>query len=466
MLIHKVKETIRKYGMIGKGENLLVGVSGGPDSLVLLDVLWSLRTELGISLRVAHLNHGLRGREAEEDADYVKGLAKRLNLPYTFGRKDVPSIMKNSRLSTEEAARKARYQFLKARALRYGCSKICLGHTADDQAETILISILRGSGLSGLGGIPPIREIEPEIKVIRPLIEVTRREVEEHLKRRKISPKLDTSNLSSQYLRNRIRMKLLPLLSREYNPSISSTLTGMARILRDDKDFLERAMEDILPEVLETSGSNEVKIDLKRFLKLHLALERRILRKAIKLIKGDLKGITFRHWEEVSSLISSRSGSRVDLPEGIVVERRYESLLIHRKSKGRALSFSHQLEVPGMASIPELNLTIKTSCIRREELPPMVWQEDKNKAYLDLSKVNLPLRIRSREPGDRFRPLGMKGEKKVKDLFIDEKVPRKERERIPLLIGGGRVLWVVGLRIDDTVKVTDETDEILLVELI
>lgn len=311
MLKEKVKNTIQKYNLIKKGDKIVVGVSGGPDSVALLYLLNALKKELRLSLHVAHLDHMLRPA-SPQDREYVENLAQKLRLPVTAGQINVGELARKG--SLEEIARNARLGFLFKVAKDVKADKIALGHNLDDQAETVLMRILRGTGLYGLSGIVPKRKFAG-YELIRPMLEIRRREIEEFLKKKKLKPRLDKSNLEEIYLRNKIRRKLLPLLERDYNKNIREILSNMAESTRQDYDYLNRVASRFVKRSTR-------KIDLNRFLKLHPAMQRLVLRLCIAKLKGNTRRITFQHIKEIEDLISSRPiNSVVDLPQGVSVAK-------------------------------------------------------------------------------------------------------------------------------------------------
>lgn len=322
MLTDKARNTINKYRLIDRNDRVLVGVSGGPDSVALLYVLNALSKELGFSLHIAHLDHGLR-RDSAKDREFVEGLAERLNIPVTSVYIDVRKRF--ARGSLEEAARNIRLDFFFSVARKTNADKIALGHNLDDQAETVLMRILRGAGLYGLSGISPKRRIKG-CQLIRPLIEVRRSEIEAFLRRKKVKPRIDASNLEDVYLRNRIRNRLLPLLEKEYNANIKEVLSNMAEAAGCDYDYLSGQAE----RRLRLLGSG--KLDLGRLCRLHTALKRMVLRLSIKRLKGDMRRISFRHIREMEDLISGRPvNSIVDLPGGISVIKKKKRLVVYRR---------------------------------------------------------------------------------------------------------------------------------------
>jgi tRNA(Ile)-lysidine synthase len=321
MILDKVRSTIKKFRLIEKRDKILVGVSGGPDSVALLLILESLKKELDISLHIAHLDHMLRS-ESFEDREYVEGLAEKLRIPMTCARIDVKKLAKKG--SIEEIARNARLEFLFNVANKIRAKKIALGHNLDDQAETVLMRILRGSGLYGLSAMLPKRKISG-FQIIRPLIEVKRREIEAYLKKKRAKPRLDISNLGEIYFRNRIRNQLLPLLEKKYNRNIKEILANMAQTSGSDYDYLICTSERVMKKA-------KTRLNLEKLRKLHPAMQRIILRRSYAHLKGDTRRLNFQHIKEIEDLILNRpTNSVVDLPCAVSVIKQKNSLSFYRR---------------------------------------------------------------------------------------------------------------------------------------
>jgi tRNA(Ile)-lysidine synthase len=458
MFIRQIINTINKYHLLQPGELVGVAVSGGADSVALLHALMEIQPTWGIGLHLAHLNHMFRAEEAERDAEFVRQLAQKHKLPCSIERVDVPAYQHRHKLSPQAAARRLRYQFLNRVAEDTGAARIALGHTADDQAETMLMRILQGTGPQGLCGIPPRRQ-----KYIRPLIETSRKQIETYLMRGGICFRQDASNLNPKYLRNKIRLQLIPLIQREYNPGLRNSLTQLARVLYAEDEWLEGYCRQLLPQIAECS-SQMVSLRIAALNQQPPAIQRRILRWAISQLKGDLSRIRFSHIEELLQLTRSQRGHKtLNLPQQIVAQKGYQTLELTRLAKpGTPPCYDYTLAVPGVTAIPPLQLEIEARVINRSLLSDY---PQRNQAGLDWDKIRTPLRIRNRRPGDRFHSLGMPADKKLKEFFIDQKIPLARRDRIPLLVSGGEVLWVAGLRINEHYKIEPGTKRVLWLQM-
>ncbi len=469
---------VRTHEMLKPGMAVLVGVSGGPDSVALLDILLEFSASLELRLGVAHLNHGLRGTEADLDANFVQSLAKDRGLPYLGQLKNIRDEQKRTGRSLEEAARDARLKFLHEEAKRHGYEKIALGHHRDDHAEQVLINLLRGSGPDGLCGIPPIRG-----RIIRPLIRSTRAEILEYLSSRHLSFRIDRSNEDLCFLRNRIRLHLLPELQNKYNPGIADGLSRLGEILQAEKEWISGLVDPIFDSIVCLQEARRIEIRISAMLPCHPALQRRLVRKAIKRVKGDLRRITLSHVESVTDLIKpDRDGSRIDLPDRIRASRSPHRLVITRENM--PLRSIPKEEAPGAEAyayivskdriltkqpicVPEAGvfLTFEKISASGSAIMADLRNIKKEEAFLDLAKLTFPLTIRNCRPGDRFVPLGMHGSQKLKKFWIDHKVESKRRNILPLLVSGNDIVWAAGFRIAESVKITPSTRMVLRVAL-
>ena len=453
--VQRTHRFILQHRMILPEETVLVGVSGGPDSLTLLYVLNALRGELDCSLHVAHLNHRLRPNSAE-DAAFVRTHAEQLNLPISIGEIDVPQLTRQQQISIETAARQARYQFYEDIAEQIGATKIALGHHRGDQAESVLMNLFRGAGATGLKGMLPVRDG----KFIRPLLDFSRREIEAFIERHGLHPLQDATNLETNVLRNRIRLELIPLLERSYNPNLQNGLVQTAQLLRTESDYLETVAGEAFEACrVKDSSPDAVVFDRLQFCKHHLAVQRRILRLAIRELSDGVGESSFSHIESILKLIKGQApNTALNLPNDLQFRRAYNQLHFQKSTPSPADDFAYELTVPGCTELPPLNARMVASIEtrRRSEFP-----DGKFAAVFDYDRIQSPLTLRNRRAGDRFHPFGMQGNKKVKDFLIDTKVPRQERARLPMLVSQDEILWLVGHRTSERFKVKRETKRFL-----
>ena len=479
-MIRKVREYIDRHGLFQDGDRVIAGVSGGPDSMALLRVLHRLKDELGIVLTVAHLNHGLRGEQADEEAQWVKDQAAGLGLPFFLKKVDVGALSRRIGLSVEDTARRERYAFFFQLLSDLPADKIALGHQFHDQAETVLLHFLRGAGLRGLRGILPVRDRV----LVRPLLPVKRNEITAYLESERAGYREDASNRSSLYLRNRVRHDLIPCMKR-YNPRIEDGLYGMAETLRVENDFLEEQTADVLRKWEIDLNAGEVHLDPNAFCHLHEALQRRVVKAVLESRSGSRNGIARTHVDAVMRLIrDGHAGQRLSLPFLTGVRRQYDKIIFKKQprrlpedgktvqqSVQAGLSFEDRQPAPfsypvagGDAEIvieetgDRLRFTLTGKRLRDFKAPTI--------ARIDYDQIAFPMTVRNMRPGDRFRPLGMDGTKKLKDYFIDRKVPRELRRKIPLLTDMHAVLWIAGMDVSETVKVTESTRRFLKIEII
>lgn len=469
-IIKFVAATISEYGMFQPGDAVLMGVSGGPDSVALFHILHYLSDELKIRLALGHLNHCLRGKASDNDARFARSLANAYDIPVYLEKKDVRQYKKQHKLSLEEAARDLRYSFLLDVARNNGYSKIALGHHADDNAEQILLHLFRGSGPLGMSGIPPVREGI----IVRPLIKLKRDEILRFLKKNRIDYVLDKSNEDRKHLRNRIRHDLIPSIKASIQPQIASALTRLAHITKSEEEWLEQLIEPIFEESMRRRLSDRLVFSVDRLKAMHPALQRRVLRKAISEIKGDLRRITFTHIESARQhLRNGASHGSTDLPDRIRVLKSGKKLIVSTEMNPLRETaanpplprFDYDVRKLETVMIKEIRAKITFSRIS-DPLSINPRNSGHRIAFFDMDTLRFPLILRNFRPGDRFSPLGMSGTQKVKDFFINNKIPRENRGKHPMLLSEDRIIWVVGLRIDDSVKVTSSTQAVLKAEMV
>jgi tRNA(Ile)-lysidine synthase len=515
----KVLDFIQWYSLIPRKELVVVGLSGGADSVCLLHVLAEWRRALGIRLHVAHLNHQFRETESEADAEYVSNLADSLGIPSTVESQDVAAYRIERKCSIEEAARELRYAFFARVARKVGAHRIAIGHTRDDQVETILMHILRGTGVTGLSGLvpcsplaydsqrmslpacrpslpvssPSLRAKPGNLLVIRPLLDITREETANYCREHQIEPRSDSSNLSPSFFRNRLRLHLLPLL-RQYNPNIDQALLRLADIAKEDDAFIEQQASGLWDEVARQEN-DAICLDKKQMAALPIALQRHLLRTAVTKLVGDVRDIEASHIEAARTLLDKQPSKRVSLPHGLICQGGYDELTIARQPSAVAalpsvtareawqsqlppcpfppLPDEFHLRVPGktafsgwnvMASIVRGQVTFLSS--RHTMSTRERTQQSNLVAHFDLEKTGMNLCVRKRRPGDRFQPLGMNLSKKLHEFMVDAKIPHSWRSRIPIVCSPQQIIWVVGWRIDDRVKLAEGSKETLRLEFI
>jgi tRNA(Ile)-lysidine synthase len=450
----RVLETIKRHGLVRVGDTILAAVSGGPDSVAMLCALLSLAEGLNARVEAAHLNHALRGAESDADQQYVRGLCAQLSVPCTTERLDVAASAREKRMGIEEAARVARYQFLEQVADRVGASRIAVAHTSDDQVETILLNLLRGAGSDGLAGMPIQRG-----RIIRPLLDVSRADVEKYCAERGLTPRVDSSNLALDAARNRIRNQVLPLLETE-QPAIRSSLLRLASLLRRETTLLEQMAQRRLAKILLRRDAGCVVLDAPKLRRSDPALRARIIRAALREVRGGLADIEQVHVEAVAALVEGHSGRALHLPDSLTASYSQGQLLISNRALPEPAPAQHILEIPGAVTVPSLAIEIRARLLEQPAaVPPNSHRPFE--AILDHAALRPPLVVRTWQPGDRFHPMGAPGTMKLHDFFINEKVPRHERRRVPIVADAQGIVWVVGHRIDERFRVSERTRVIL-----
>jgi len=457
--IDKVIATSRKYDMISEGETILAGISGGPDSICLLHALHKMKDAFKLNITALYIDHGLRPDETCSEIEFCKDICKNLNLPFMQKSIDVKSCAKEQKLNMQEAARQLRYRIFDETSYEINARKIALGHTADDQAETLIMRLLRGSGPTGLSGIPPVRG-----NIIRPLIEIGRGEIGRFLDAEKIAYIIDSSNLKKDYLRNRIRLSIMPML-KELNPAVIETLSKTAAIFRDEERYFEFIVTKTLMKLITRKTDLRIELFLSPFEIMDKVIMRRVLRRAIDETKG-LRGISFIHIEDIIELVKQGdAGDRLYLPGGIRVIKKYSTILLTSEPPVQLSACT--LTVPGDTILKEAGVLIKASVIEDQgsEVSSQKSGLWTTFGMFDADKLDFPLLVRRRTDGDFFYPSGFGRKRKIQDFFVDQKVPRDERDIVPLILSANDIIWVVGYRGDDRFRVTEETKRVLKLEI-
>jgi tRNA(Ile)-lysidine synthase len=451
---------VREQGLFADQKRALLAVSGGPDSVALLLILAHLRRVLDLELWIAHFDHGLRSRaEREAERAFVSHLAEQLGLPFLFGRGDTRAHGRRHHLSLEEAARALRYAFLASEAERLGAGCVATGHTASDQVETVLMHIIRGSGLAGIAGMQP-RSPWPfpghaALALVRPLLAVSRLQSQRYCREEGLSPRLDASNLLLQPLRNRVRHELLPLLHR-YNPRVEQGLLRLAGAAAGDAAYLDETA-NLFWQALAQRSRRSVQFRRLELVALSPALQSRLLLAAARHLLGDLPQVEAVHIQAMQTALAGSGSRRISLPGGLTFAVQGQSV---RLTVGEEVA---------VQPIPETPLTVpgRTRAagwrIEADILPAGAAgpPAGPHEALLNLDAVGLALTVRSRRPGDRLRPAGLSGAKKLQDLLVDAKVPREQRDGVPLVCAAWGIAWVVGHRLDEQARVSENTQTVL-----
>jgi len=465
----KIRETIQKYGMLSHGDSVLLGVSGGPDSVALFHLMLGLREELGLRMAVAHLIHGLRGDEAREDARFVAHLADQWAIPFYLKEVDLPRVkLARGKGNMEALGRKERYDFFAHVAENCTLNKVATAHTRDDQAETVVMWFLRGSGRRGLSGISPVRHLKGEgtgpsdSLLVRPLIEASRQEILAYLVDRNLDYRTDSTNLDCRLLRNWTRHQLLPQLRERIDGGVSGRLAQLAEIFRDE----EKLLHEITQRSLERLGGDG-SLMVGALLREDKAMQRRLIRAWVESNDHSLRGMAFSTVEMVLDFMAQGpSQGRLSLPMGWDLVKEYDAIRLERtrRIKPGQICYSYTLPREGALVVPEAGVRFQS--LRSSYVSPHARPQNEFEAFFDSSSLPEPLTVRNFRTGDCFQPLGMTGHKKVKDLFIDKKIPLSVRRTLPILVAGEEVLWIPCYGRSELAKAGPKAREILQVRVV
>jgi len=463
--IRKIKKTIEENQLMTSGDQIVIGLSGGVDSVALLGLLVELKDVCGLNIYPLYVHHNIR-KEADKDVMFCKNLCVKLGLTCKVIYVDVPKEVEQTKKSEEEVARKLRYKALRDYKMELGANRIAIAHHKEDQAETIIHRFLRGAGGLGLRGMTYKRE-----DIIRPLLDFTKEELVSFVKSKGLGHVVDESNLDTKYTRNRIRHQLIPFLKAEFNPNLTNNLIRLSQILTEDESYMDNEAKKVFDYV--SCDRNEINIDLLS--EYPKAILRRVIRLSILKFKGDLKNIEYSHIERIISLLDQQSGKRVTLCEDIVVLKEFNRLKYLRENSigNSKLGFAINLDtVPIKGYIQEVNMAFSLRQIEQVKYKELINYKDSFKIsqnvytkWFDYDKIKANLVLRSRKSGDFIRIHKDGGTKSIKKVFVDKKVPGSLRNRIPLLADGKEIIWAIGLRDNPTYAVTQESKIIIEVEL-
>lgn len=464
-MIDKIKQYIEKHNMLKKGDQIIVGVSGGADSVCLFHVLLRLMKEYDLTLHVIHVNHGIRGEEALRDEVFVSELCKESSISFTAVHKDIPALAKSEGLSYEEAGRKARYEVFNQYLAAYKCNKVAIAHNKNDNAETILFNLFRGSALTGLTGISPLRD-----QIIRPLLCIERREIEEWLGKQGLTHLEDSTNLTLDYTRNKIRHGILKMAG-EVNTKAVSHINEAGEALGEVEAFIERCTQSAAERVLGTTDNNDVLIWCEELIAEDRVIQKELVRKALYQVNGSLKDMEAVHITAVLGLLSKQTGRRVNLPGRITAIREYRHITLMKEVDGEdnvrnnvyTEMEERSLAIPGVTPLKEEGKSLFAELVNYKK--NMIIPQNVYTKWFDYDKIKDTVLIRTRRQGDYLCIDERGGTKKLKSFFIDEKIPRQKRDVLPLLADGAHIMWVIGGRISEAYKVDESTRRILQIKL-
>jgi tRNA(Ile)-lysidine synthase len=445
----RVSAALEKYSLLKRGETILVGLSGGPDSVCLLYLFDKLKREINLKLHAVYVNHNLRPDETSKEADFCANLCKKLDIGFTLKSVDVKAHAKEWRLNKQEAARQLRYGAFDETAFEVGADRIALAHNADDQAETLIMRLIRGAGPTGLCGMPAKRG-----KIIRPLIEIERRMIEDFLDAEKIPFVVDSSNLRPDYFRNRLRQSLMPFL-KEINPNLTDTITNTVSIIQEEERYFDIIVTKTLMKLISRRTADRIELFLTPLEAMDTVIVRRVLRRAIDETKGK-SGISFTHIKDIISMIKhGAAGDRLYLPGGMRVIKEYSVIIITTEKPAKMSSY--EIHPPAKLPLKEAGMVIEATFEEQSFAPG----DGKSSVVLDAGLMTFPLQVRPRCPGDFFFPIGFGRRKKLQDFFVDEKVPRDDRDKIPIVVSGSDIVWIAGYRADERFRITEKTKKFL-----
>lgn len=445
--------------MFETGDKVIVAVSGGPDSICLLHILYSFKDRLGITLAAAHVNHCLRGEESDADEEYVREFCKNVGIECYINRVDINKLSYERNLSSESAGREARYEFFEEIYTKVGAKKIALAHNANDQAETILMRLMRGSGMEGLIGIKPVRDK----KFVRPIINITRTEIEEYCKENGIIPRIDRTNMENIYSRNKVRLELIPYIKKNFNQDIVNTLNRLGDTIRKDNEYIEEVAQNKYKEYCDKKRDRVIII--KEAFKEPEAILSRIIRNALLHVKGNLYNFEKVHIYDIINIQKHSTGKKIYLPGNIMALNNYGDVHIYidNKEENTWINNEYALQLNKENIIEPLKIKIHLRIVDRDE--EISLKESEFIKYFNYDRFIEKVILRFRKSGDKFMPLGMNGSKKLKDIFIDLKVPKEERDAVPLICFDDEIAWIVGYRVSENHKIHRETKNILEIKV-
>lgn len=448
-LIKKIKKNISANSLINEKDRILVGLSGGPDSIFLLYILHNYFNN---QLIITHINHKLRGVDSDLDEKFVRTISQKLKIPLYVIREDVKKLSNENKKSIEEVGREVRFSFFDKTLKVENFNKIALGHNLDDNVETILINFIKGSGTKGLIGIPEKRD-----NIIHPIINIKKEEILKFLEENKIEYRVDKTNFEIDFLRNKVRNYLLPIIEKEFNKNFKEKILSLSNILKVEDRFLDNLVENIKNDLIEFED-DFIKIDNKKFQKLDLSLKRRLIRKAIDYFNRDLREYPLEHIDKVISLENKKTGKEIELPFNLIAVKDKNKIIIEKK--GVEIP-NFYIEIPDIGLYELAGMKIELTLVEKISKVKDIFT-----SFFDYDKIEFPIKFRKPKFGEKFKPLGLKEEKKIQDFFVDNGIPKSVRWNLPILLDKkDDILWIVGVRISDDYKVTNLTKRVICIKI-
>lgn len=460
-MMNKIKKFIEKYNMITTGDRIIAGISGGADSICLLFVLLKLREESGIEFAAVHVNHGLRGESAKRDEEFVEGLCRQHHIICMTFHENVELISRKRKQSVEEAGRDVRKAAFEKGLQEFQGNKIALAHHQNDNAETILMNLARGTGLRGLGGIRPVNG-----NIIRPLLCLNRNEIEKFLSEGTISYCQDETNAKDEYTRNRIRHFVIPVLEEQVNSQTVKHMYETAGMMWELQEYVDSQVDEAFEECVDCQKDGSLLIRNSAFEKLSLFIQKSLLYRCIALTAREGKNLSAVHVEAVLELFLKQTGRSRSLPYAICARREYGGVVLAKEAAAARGFEARELQIPGMTEIPEYHLAIcceiftKASDFSVKHIPENTYTK-----WFDYDIIKSSLDIRTRRAGDLVVIDKSGNRQKLKSYFVNEKVPGEVRDQVPVIAEGEKILWIVGYRMSSAYQVGDKTSTILQIKV-
>ena len=453
--LEKFEEFVNRYKLFKSGEKILVGFSGGTDSTALLQALWHLKFQYGFSLLAAHVNYNLRGKDSQEDEEHVKEFCFQRNISLV-----IKNVKLDSKSNLENKAREIRFKYFKKLTKLYNVQKVALGHNREDQAETLIHRLFRGSGYTGMKGIIPKSGI-----IIHPLLSFSRQEILDFLNNEELTWRDDQSNQENVFTRNKIRNHMLPWIKENINPKIVNKLYHTAEIFSDTDEIMQELSKRRLLKAQIKHTKNEYRFSLNVIRKTKPVLRFYIYKEIYKKLNGDEKDFYHSNFKEIEAILDSHGSKKIHLPHDVYMLKEYNELIFTNRDDDEGFDVNNSKEITSLRN----RLTFEDNRIIMKKLKILPQKrylyEDKFTTYIDLDKTSFPLLIRHRQPGDKFYPLGMDHPKKLKDFFIDEKVPKFERDKVLLFCDKENIIWVAGHRTDNRIITSEDYGNILMIKI-